>query len=254
MNGREHLGQARFGLLRSELLKLTSVRTPRWVLVGQVALLVLAASGAVVSGALDPANLAGGVGLRRLLEHGGIVAIMSLAVWITLSAGEFRHGTAIDTFLSEPRRERVVAAKLGAGLLAGLAVGVVVAAATVGVAAAWCGVKDVDLDPAVTWRSAVGVTLWQASYTVIGVALGSLVRAQAAAVVVAVAWLTIAETAIAQLVSSVGRWLPATAATALGNAPDDGLLTQLGGGLVLAGWTAAAALAAVVVTARRDLA
>lgn len=241
-------------LIRSEILKLTSVRTPRWVLVGQIALLALAASGAVVSGVLDPANLAGGEGLRRLLEHGGVVAIMSLAVGITLSAGEFRHGTVIDTYLTEPRRERVIAAELAAGAVAGLVIGVVVAAATVGIAAAWCAAKDVSMDWSIAGHSAAGIVGWQALYTVIGIALGAMIRSQAAAVVVAVAWLFVAETALGQLVGSVGRWLPATAAAALGNAPDAGLLGQVGGGLVLTGWTAVAAAGAVVLTTRRDLA
>ena len=242
------------GLIRAELAKLTTVRAPRWVLLGQVALLALATSGAVASGVLSPAKMASGEGLRRLLEHGGVVAIMSLAVGITLSAGEFRHGTVIDTFLTEPRRERATVAKLAAGLLAGLGVGVTVAAATVAIAAGWCAAKDVTMDWSVAWRSAVGITLWQALYTVIGVALGAMVRAQAAAVVVAVAWLFVVETALSQLLSQVGRWLPATAASALGNAPDAGLLPQVGGGLVLAGWAALAGVAAVALTARRDLA
>lgn len=241
-------------LIRSELAKLATLRTPRWVLLAQVALLAMAASGAVVSGALTASKLATGDGLRQLLEHGGVVAIMSLAVGITLSAGEFRHGTVVDTFLTEPRRERVVAAKLAAGALAGLVVGVVVAGATLAIGAAWCSAKGVDMNWSIGWRSGVGVVLWQALYLVIGVAIGAIVRAQAAAVVAAVAWLSVAEAALSQLVSPVGRWLPATAATALGYAPDDRLLSQLGGGLVLAGWTALAGLVAVVVTTRRDVA
>lgn len=241
------------GLVRAELAKLTTVRTPRWVLLAQVVLLSMAASGAVVSGALGADELARPDGLRRLLEHGGVVAVLSLAVGITLSAGEYRHGTVVDTFLTEPRRARVVAAQLTAGLLAGLVAGVVVAAATLALGVAWCRAEGVGLDWSVGWRSGAGVLAWQALYTVIGVALGAVVRAQAAAVVVAVAWIFVAETAVSQLADPVGRWLPATAASALGNAPDDGLLPQPGGGLVLVAWTAVAAAGAVALTARRDL-
>jgi hypothetical protein len=100
----------------------------------------------------------------------------------------------------------------------------------------------------------VGVLLWQALYVVLGVAIGAVVRAQAAAVVAAVAWLFVAETALSQLLSAVGRWLPATAAQALGYGPEDGLLPQVGGGLVLAGWTLLAGLGAVLLTRRRDVA
>lgn len=242
------------GLIRAELAKLTTVRTPRWVLLAQIVLLAMAASGAVVSGALTAQRLASPDGLRLLLAHGGVVAIFSLAVGITLSAGEFRHGTVVDTFLTEPRRGRVMLAKLVAGLLAGLVGGAVVAGATLGLGVAWCAAKDVGFDWSVGWRSGVGVLLWQAFYTVLGVAVGAVVRAQAAAVVTAVAWLFVAETALGQLVGGLARWLPATAASALGNTPGDTLLSQLAGGVVLAGWTALAAVAAVAVTARRDLA
>lgn len=240
-------------LIRAEFIKLGSVRSPRWVPLAQIVLFSMAASGAVVSGALPAKDLATSDGLRLLLSHGGVGAILSLCVGITISAGEFRHGTALDTYLSEPRRERIVLAKLAAAGLAGIALGVVVAAATVGVGLAWCEAKDVRMDWSVAGRCAVGMVLWQALYTVIGVALGAMVRAQTVAIVVAVAWLFIAESALAQLVSTIARWLPATAASALGNAPGDWLLPQVGGGLVLAGWTLVAAVGAVVLTRQRDL-
>ena len=240
-------------LIRSELTKLTTTRTPRWVHVVQVVVLALAISGAIASGAMPDAKLATGDGLRAVLEHGGLVAILSLTVGITLSAGEFRHGTVVDTFLTEPRRGRVLASKFAAGAIAGLVAGIVVATATVGVTAAWFAAKDIDLSWTTAWRSFTGIVLWQALYTVIGVALGAVVRAQAAAVVGAVIWLYVVETAVSQLLSSVGRWLPATAARALGYSSEPGLLPQVGGAATLAAWAVAAGIAAVVLTQRRDL-
>lgn len=240
-------------LIRAELTKLATVRTPRWVLLVQVVLLAMAASGAVVSGTLSAERMATSEGMRTFLAHGGVVAIFSLAVGITMSAGEFRHGTVVDTFLTTPRRGLVVVAKLVAGALAGLVAGLVVVATVVLLAVIWYGAKGVTLDWDVVARSTLGVLVWQILYTVLGVALGAVVRAQAAAVVAAVAWLFVAETALSQLVSSVGRWLPATAASALGNAPGKGYLPQVGAGLVLAGWTALAGLLAVEFTRRRDV-
>lgn len=241
-------------LVRAELLKLTTVRTPRWVLLVQVVLLAMAASGAVVSGVLSPERMATQAGMRTFLAHGGVVAILSLAIGITMSAGEYRHGTVVDTFLTTPRRSRVVVAKLVAGALAGLVAGAVVAVAVVGLAVAWYQAKGVTLDWTVVARSTAGVIVWQALYAVLGVAVGAMVRAQTAAVVGAVAWLFVAEGALSQLLSSVGRWLLATAASALGYAPGNGYLPQVGGGAVLAGWTVLAGLAAVVLTRRRDVA
>lgn len=241
-------------LVAAELAKLATVRTPRWVLLAQVLLLAMAASGAVVSGALSAERMATADGMRTFLAHGGVVAILSLCVGVTLSAGEYRHGTVVDTFLTTPRRGRVVTAKLVAGGIAGLVAGVLVAASVVVLAVAWYGAKGVGLDWAVVARSAAGVVLWQVLYTMLGVALGAVIRSQVAAFVVAVAWLFVAETALSQLLASVGRWLPATAASALGNAPGDGYLPQAGGGLVLAAWVALAGLVAVALTRRRDVA
>jgi ABC-2 type transport system permease protein len=239
--------------VRAELLKLATVRTPRWVLLAQVLLLAAAASGTVVSGALTAQTMATPEGMRLFLSHGGVVAILSLAVGITITAGEFRHGTVVDTFLTTPRRGRVVAAKLAAGALAGLVAGLVVAAAVLGLALAWYGAKGVDLEARVVARSLVGVVGWQVLYAALGVALGAVVRSQAAAITAAVAWLFVAETALSQLLTSVGRWLPATAASALGYSPGEGYLSQLGGGLVLTAWVVLAGLGAAAVTRRRDL-
>ena len=46
-----------------------------------------------------------------------------LLAWIVLSAGEFRHRTSVTTFLGQPRRLRVVSAKLAAAALTGAAAG-----------------------------------------------------------------------------------------------------------------------------------
>ncbi len=241
-------------LIRSELLKLFTVRAPRWIVLAQIPLFAMAASGAIVSGAISTHDLATEDGQRLLLSHGGVGAILSLCLGITLSAGEFRHGTVVDTFLSEPRRDRVIAAKLTAAGMVGLAIGVIIAAATLVVGLIWCVAKDVTLDWSVAGRSAIGIVAWQALFTVIGAALGAMIRAQGAAIAASVAWLFIAETALGQLISSIARWLPASAASATGNAPADWLLPQACGGLVLLGWTLAAAAGAVFLTRRRDLA
>jgi ABC-2 type transport system permease protein len=238
--------------IRSEILKVTSLNTIRWLVIAQVVLFTLAASGTVASGALSAAELATESGQRQLLAHGGVGAILSLCLGITLSAGEYRHGTVLDTFLSEPRRERVTAAKVIVATLVGLVVGAVVALTTVMVSLAWCEVRDVSLNWSVAGRCALGILLWQTLFTVLGTGFGAMVRNQVTAVLTAVAWLYIAETALGQLISSVGRWLPTGAASALAHAPADWLLPQVGGGLVLAGWTAAVVVGGLVLTSRRD--
>jgi len=52
---------------------------------------------------------------RPLRASGGqLVDGAVLLAWIVLSAGEFRHCTSVTTFLGQPRRLRVVSAKLAA--------------------------------------------------------------------------------------------------------------------------------------------
>ncbi len=244
------------GLVRAEAAKLLSVRSTLWLLVGGAGLAVLALSGSVASDAVSDADLATSDGLRLVLQHGGVGAILPLVLGILVSAGEYRNGSAVDTFLTEPRRWRVVVAKLVAGGLAGLVAGAVSCAATLGATAAWYAAKDVDLDLAsgVVRASVGGVALWTVLYTALGVAIGALIRQPAPAIVTSVVWLYIVEMALAGIVVDVGKWLPGTAAGALGNAPVDGLLSQAGGGLVLLAWAGVASVGAVVATRRRDIA
>lgn len=242
-------------LWAAELLKLTTTRAARWIVLGAALLCALAISGIVASGAVSQGQLSTDSGLRTVLTHGGLGSILSLILGILISAGEYQHGTVVDTFLTEPRRSRVIGAKLLAGGIVGIVAGVACAATTATTVSAWYAAKNVPLDlgSTVVVRSLVGIVLWQTLYAMLGVCVGALVRAQAVAIVSVLVWLVVVETAIAGLVMSLGRWLPATAASTLGNAPGTGLLPQVGAGVVLLGWVTLAAVGALVNTSRRDV-
>jgi len=239
-------------LWAAELLKLRTTRAARWIVLGAALLSALAISGIVASGAVSQGQLSTDSGLRTVLTHGGLGSILSLILGILISAGEYQHGTVVDTFLTEPRRSRVIGAKL---LAVGIVAGVACAATTATTVSAWYAAKNVPLDlgSTVVVRSLVGIVLWQTLYAMLGVCVGALVRAQAVAIVSVLVWLVVVETAIAGLVMSLGRWLPATAANTLGNAPGTGLLPQVGAGVVLLGWVTLAAVGALVNTSRRDV-
>jgi ABC-2 type transport system permease protein len=242
-------------LTHSEFAKLLTTRTIRWVIIAELALIALAESGAVESGAISSTKLATAAGVRALLVHGGLAAVMSLIIGVTISAGEYRHGTIADTFLSTPRRTPVLLAKFWIAAVAGLVAGILSSAVALTTALIWYSVKGISFgaDDGTVVRAFVGVTAWHVLYAVIGVALGALIRAQSAAIVAAVVWIFIAETAVAGLAVSLGRWLPATAARGLGYDSSSGLLPQASGGIVLALWTAAFCVGAVIVTLRRDV-
>ena len=244
-------------LARSEALKLMSTRGPRWVAASAVGMTILALSGAVASGGIPEETMATAVGLRMVLGHGGLAAVLALVLGVLSTASEYRHGTVVDTLLSEPHRGRVLAAKVTTLAVVGAAVGVVVAATAWLGASAWYAGKGIELPlelgDAITLKTLAGIVAWNALYAVLGVALGTIIRTPAAAIVTAILWLYVLETAVAGLVPDVAKWLPAMAALALGNAHGIELLGQAAGGFVLLGWTAVAAAGAYASTTRRDV-
>lgn len=244
-------------LMAGELRKLTSTRAPRWVAASAVGMTVLALSGAVASGGIPEDRLRTLDGLRQVLGHGGLAAILALVLGVLATASEHRHGTVVDTLLSEPRRGRVLAAKAVTLAAVGTLLGVVVAVAAWLGTTAWYAGKGLDLPAtlgdATVLRTLAGIVAWNALYAVLGVALGTIIRTPAGAIVTAVLWLYVLETAVAGLLPDVAKWLPAMAALALGNAPDGELLGQGAAGLVLVGWTAVGLAGAYVATTRRDV-
>lgn len=238
----------------AELTKLTSTRAVRWILPSIGVLVALMMSGVVFSGSVSQDGLATDDGLRIVLEHGSLGAVLTLILGIGISAGEYRHRTAVDTFLTEPRRGRVLLAKLSAGAVVGLVAGLIAAASAVATASVWYAAKDIPLDlgSSVVVRSVAGMAGANLLFTLLGVTVGWLIRGQAVAIVSALIWIFAVETAIAQLLVSAGRWLPWTAGLTLGNAPDAGLLPQAGAGVVLLGWVAVLSVAAAVAS-RRDV-
>lgn len=239
--------------IADEVLKLRTVRSP-WVLLAVAQVVIVAgAAGPFVSGDRgDPAIVRAGA------AHLGLVAMFTLVLGIMAVAGEHRHRTVTDTFLTHPRRGRVLTGKLavytGAGVVFGV-VGAVTALAATAVAAAATGVT-VDWSDAELWRTVAGCVGWNVAFAALGVGVGALVPNLTAAVVAALAWLALVEAVVAALVGdAVSRWLPFAAGSALGRLPSgaDGL-PQWGAALVLAGYVAATAVAGAIATTRRDIA
>jgi len=242
-------------LIRSEFRKLSTVRGP-WVLLAAGPLLVVAGvTGLVQSGGdvHDPATQG------KALAHVALAALFTLVFGIFAVAGEYRHGTVTDTFLSTPDRGRVVAAKLAVYGAVGAVAGLVSAAVAVAVTAAWWAAKggSLQLSAAGSLRTLIDGVAVNVAFAAIGVGVGALVRNLAAAIAAALAWIALVEGIAGQLVGAgLARWLPFSASEALGRADMIGaarLLPQWGGGLMLAGYAIAFAAAAMVTTLRRDV-
>ncbi len=241
--------------IHGEFRKLSTIRSA-WLLLAAGPLIVAAGiSGLVESGGNvhDPAMQS------RALAHVGLAAMLTLIFGILAVAGEYRNGTITDTYLSCPRRGRVVTAKLAVYALVGAAAGLVSTLTALAVTAAWWAAKGgtLQLSAGSSWRVLAGGVAANVAFAAIGVCLGALVRNLAAAIAVALAWIALVEGITGQLLGSgLARWLPYYASEALDRtslSPAIRLLPQWGGGLVLLGYATAFTAAAIVTTLRRDV-
>jgi ABC-2 type transport system permease protein len=242
-------------LIKTEFLKLRTARAP-WVILGiQMVLIVAGMSGLAIADVnfKDPAATGAA---RLMICHAGMSSILMLVLGILAVTGEYRDGTITDTYLSSPRRYQVFLAKLAAYTHLGVVSGVLSAVTALVVAAIWFAVNGLTLDigSGEVWQTTLGMALWMPLYAAIGVALGALVRNLALAITIGLVWIAMVEGVAISLLGDLGKWMPGMAGFALDNAVNMNLLPQAVGGLVLAGYAAAFAVAATVVTMRSDVA
>jgi ABC-2 type transport system permease protein len=248
-------------LVSAELLKLRSTRSA-WIPLG-VALVFAALSVVVITSDAGKGGnppLSADVLPDLLRGSGGrFVGGAVLLAWIVLSAGEFRHRTSVTTFLSQPRRLRVVSAKLAAAALTGLAVGLAAEAISMVTSAAVLSARHVPMnlgEPGVA-GALIAVPLLTALYGVLGVGLGLLLRNLAAALGLALMWAFVIEGILPAVLGEPGltRWLPGGVADAVlrGSASTAATLSAGAALAVLVGYAAALATAGAGVTVRREV-
>ncbi|GIH24123.1 ABC transporter permease [Acrocarpospora phusangensis] len=205
----------------------------------------------------DPAWLP--IGLSA--ASGGTIFTMILGVIMMTS--EYRYQTITGTFLTTPQRGRVIAAKLGAGVVVGVLFAVVsllVVGVTCVIAVLAAG-GELDLTGNRVPQIVLGVFASLALYALFGIGLGALIRNQIAALIGAIVWAYVIESIFGAIpaLQVVGKWLPGGGAAALMSidvdtglgAPD--LLPAWGGALLLIGYAVLFAVVANLTTTRRDI-
>ena len=213
-------------LIRTELLKLSTIRVTWGLLAGAAALSALFASleasraGQGNSG-VPPITTA--TGLLTVTTVTGFGMLLAAVLGVISATGEFRHGSATLTYLATPSRTRVLAAKAAAAACFGAGFGLVAALVSVGIGV---GVAAGHPGGPPSGRPlaghAAGAVLGGALLGALGVAIGSLVRSQLAAVIGIFVWAVVIESLLGGLFTAIRPYLPYTAATTLAG-------TQLGG-------------------------
>lgn len=245
-------------LVRSELLK---VRTTRgWYAYLVVIVLLAGIAVAADVGSSDDARRSAVDFQVGLVEAAGFAALLALILGITAVTTEFRHGTITPTLLADPVRERVLAAKAATVSLVALFFDVIALAVIAGVAVIWLSVvgADIHLGAGDVWERAAQTLLGAVLWGLMGVAVGSLVQSQVAALVGTLIWIFVGEALLWGLfalldVDGLVSYLPFQSLDAADGTGGDDLLSYWPGVAVALGWIALIGAAGVVRTRRRDI-
>lgn len=249
-------GNPVISLVRIELLKLRT--TPAVFVALSLALFLTLASvltTILIAGQPGTAPVGSVENVSQLLAIGVVTSFSMLILGVMLSAGEDRHRTSRGTYLAEPRRGRVLVAKLLTAAIVGVLGGAVIFGLDLVIALpvyAARGVHHLPVNVVALWT---GTTLLTACFGLLGVALGALTRNTVAAIIGALVWAAVIELSFLQpLFPSLGMWLPTGAAVSLTTATDHSALLPPGiAALVLIGWATLVALLAGRITLRREL-
>jgi ABC-2 type transport system permease protein len=243
-------------LVRAEFTKLATTRLIYGLAAAMAAFAVLTVAGNILDRQGAPPLSAGHF---PMLVAGPVTLLSGAALLLGIlgMAGEFRHQTVTQTFLVTPNRGRVVAAKLVAYPLAGIALALTILAFTAAVATGWLAAKGLtpSLLDARLGRVLLGAVLAAGLCALVGVGVAALVRNQVAALVGVAVWVLVVEGLLMSLLnipSSLAKWLPSAAAAAL-TSPGGGHLSRLAGALLLAGYALALALVGTRLVVRRDI-
>jgi ABC-type transport system involved in multi-copper enzyme maturation permease subunit len=232
-------------LIRVEWGKATETRAARWLLAAVAATTV----GLMLVPILSPSTIDQTYTSYLSYAATGLSILLPVVAILTLTS-EWSQRTVLTTFTQEPRRMRIVTAKVTVSLMLGAgaaAFGGLVTAAGLAAAAASGRTLDADLDTGLVFAFLLYVLI----NVMTGVALGALVHNSAVAIVLSFA-LPIAFALLGQASQVVADWLDYTTAfTWLLNGQWSGHTTQILVSIAL--WIAAPMTVGLIRTVRREI-
>ena len=191
------------------------------------------------------------------LATGANASVLLLILGIIGMTQEYRHKTAVPTFLTTPHRGRVVIAKLLAYGVVAVPFALLVLAVNVLVVMVYAGARgDAPSLTGDNLRVVLSAGLVIVMFTIVGVGVGALLRNQVGAIVGALVYLYVVEPLVANIgaIQAAYKWMPGGAVQAITtdfDAPD--LLEPWQGGLLLLGYGLVAAVLGTFLAVRRDI-
>ena len=211
-------------IIKAEIMKLFYLRSTR-------AFLVVAALFGVlntVATALAIDSDAAGFGFPNTQTTAGVDAVyanaagsyvFALIIGILMITSEFKHGTAIATFLVTPKRQQVLVAKLATGAAAGLVVQLLAFFFAVGAALGYLALQPNSAEPTISKLVSIffAALLSGAVLGIVGIGIGALIKNQAIAVTGSLIWLFLVEPLLLTFAPGIGKYLLSGAITGILN-------------------------------------
>lgn len=245
--------------VRSEWIKMRTVRM-NWVLV------IIAIAFPLVVSTLTAA-LANDLDARDLLEvvqgTSVVTAMLLGVVGASTITGEFGFGTIRPTFAAVPKRMVVVAAKAFVTVVVAMVTEAAVVLLCLVVSSSVATSRDFDIDlgdvpnanPAI-----LGIVLFAAIVSLLGLGLGLLIRSTPAAVAILILWPLVAEGIVGGVLTAAGidqagKWMPYNAGITMGlldSQRGDETLSRVSAGLYFFAVTSLIGILGSMLTNRRD--
>jgi ABC-2 type transport system permease protein len=238
-------------LLSAELLKIwTAPRTLLGIVLSEVAIVLLGVISTLhsaVNGPVLPDRLA-----QDVVSIADISLLFTTLLGVLIATTEYRHGTITLAFLATPVRERVLAAKTGAAVIASVLLVLPAVLFSVGIAQLWVGGRDDYHFGSYEFELVGRVFLGAVIVAMIGLFIGASLKRQLAAVILVLGWLVFIEHAVVALFPGTTDYVPGRSIGGVLGAGED--TPSFGQALaVLAAYLVGLSVVAVAATRRRDV-